>query len=265
MSKPTPSIPPTEYPVTETLPAPPGFLMRWLKIGWLAFWLGAATALVFPPITLISLFSRTGNSMFHLARLWAWIILKVTGVRVGVQGLEKIDASRAYMIISNHQSLFDGPALAWGLGGLQFRWIAKRELLKIPLFGHCLHSSRNIFIDRTNRETAIAGIQEGVRTLPSGTGVMCFAEGTRSTTGRIGQFKKGGFAAALQHGMPLLPITINGSRRVLPKGEVCFQKGRIDLVIADPVETAGKSTRDLDALITETRQIIQENHCLRQS
>jgi len=197
--------------------------------------------------------------MFQLARLWAWILLKVTGVRVVVRGREKIGRSRAYMIIANHQSHFDGPALAWGLGGLQFRWIAKRELLKIPLFGHCLNSSRNIFIDRSNRETAILGIQEGMRGLPPHAGVMCFAEGTRSATGRIGPFKKGGFAAALQHGMPLLPVTINGSRCVLPKGEVCFRKGTIELVIADPVETAGKSDEDLDALIHETRRIVQDN------
>lgn len=265
MSKQAPPIPPIESSVAETLPAPQGLWLRWLKIGWLVFWLAGATALVFPPITLVSLFSKTGNSMFQLARLWAWIILKVTGVRVAVRGLEKIDRSQAYMIIANHQSYFDGPTLAWGLGGLQFRWIAKQELLKIPLFGHCLNSSRNIFIDRTDRETAIAGIQQGMRGLPPGAGVMCFAEGTRSATGRIGPFKKGGFAAALQHGMPLLPVTINGSRRVLPKGKVCFRKGIIELVIADPIETAGKSARDLDALVTETRHIIQENHCLRQS
>ena len=263
MSKQASSTPPIESPATETLPTPNGIWMRCFKVGWLAGWAGLATVVVFPPITLVSLFSKTGNSMFHLARLWAWILLKVTGVRVVVRGREKFDRSRAYMIIANHQSHFDGPALAWGLGGLQFRWIAKRELLKIPLFGHCLNSSRNIFIDRSNHETALLGIREGMRGLPRHAGVMCFAEGTRSATGRIGPFKKGGFAAALQHGMPLLPVTINGSRRVLPKGEVCFRRGTIELVIADPVETAGKSDEDLDALIHETRHIIQENHRLR--
>ena len=234
--------------------------MRWTKIGWLSVWLVVATLLVFPPITLVSLFSKTGNSMFQLARMWAWLILKVTGVRVVVRGAEKIDRSRAYMIIANHQSHFDGPALAWGLGGLQFRWIAKRELLRIPLFGHCLNSSRNIFIDRTNRESAIASIQEGMLMLPPGAGVMCFAEGTRSATGRIGAFKKGGFAAALHNGMPLLPIAINGSHHVLPKGSLIFRKGIIELAVGDPIETAGKSTGDLEDLVKATRQVIQSNH-----
>ena len=264
MSKPTPSIPPIESPLMDTSDTPPVFLIRWIKIVWLFGCLVIATLLVFPPITLVSLFSKTGNGMFQLARLWAWLILKITAVRVVVRGADKIDRTRAYMIIANHQSHFDGPALARGLGGLQFRWIAKKELLNIPLFGHCLNSSRNIFIDRTNRESAHASIQNGMARLPAGVGVMCFAEGTRSKTGRVGPFKKGGFAAALQQGMPLLPVTINGSRHVLPKGSLVFRRGIIELVIADPIKTAGKSSDDLDELIKITRQVILSNHLSQQ-
>jgi 1-acyl-sn-glycerol-3-phosphate acyltransferase len=198
--------------------------------------------------------------MFHLARMWAWVILKVTGVHVVVRGGEKIDHSRAYMIIANHQSHFDGPALAWGLDGLQFRWIAKKELLGIPFFGHCLNSSRNIFIDRTDRKSAVDSIQEGMAMLPSGAGVMCFAEGTRSVDGCLGAFKKGGFAAAIEYGMPLLPVTINGSHHVLPKGSLIFRKGIIELVVGDPIETAGKGSEELENLIQTTRRIIQSNH-----
>jgi 1-acyl-sn-glycerol-3-phosphate acyltransferase len=260
MSKQPPTNAPVEASVLEDTYAPPGMVMRWLKIGWLAVWLMTATLLVFPPITLVAIFSKTGKSMFQLARFWAWLILKVTAVHVVVDGAEKIDRSKAYMIIANHQSHFDGPALAWGLGGLQFRWIAKRELLKIPLFGHCLNSSRNIFIDRTNREAALASIREGIKMLPDGAGVMCFAEGTRSATGHLGTFKKGGFLAALESGMPLLPITINGSHHVLPKGSLAFRKGIIELVISEPIETTGKHFEELDELIDATRLAIQSNH-----
>lgn len=263
MPKHPPFIPPIESPVMDSVSTPTSILVRWIKIGWLFSWLILATLLVFPPITLVSLVSKTGNGMFQLARFWAWLILKVTAVHIVVRGADKIDRSRAYMIVSNHQSHFDGPALAWGLGGLQFRWIAKKELLKIPIFGHCLNSSRNIFIDRTNRASAHASIQEGMVKLPVGAGVMCFAEGTRSDTGRVGPFKKGGFAAALQHEMPLLPITINGSRHVLPKGSLMFRSGIIEVVIGDPIETSGKSTRDLDELIEITRRVILSNHLTR--
>jgi len=264
MPKTPPSVPPVESPVMDSVTTSTGGLMRWIKIVWLFFWLVIATLLVFPPITLASLFSKTGNGMFQLARFWAWLILKVSAVHIVVRGADKIDRSRSYMIISNHQSHFDGPALAWGLGGLQFRWIAKKELLDIPFFGHCLNSSRNIFIDRSNRESANASIQRGMRMLPAGAGVMCFAEGTRSDTGRVGPFKKGGFAAAVQHEMALLPITINGSRHVLPKGSLLFRRGIIELVIADPIETAGKSPHDLDELINVTRQVILSNHLSQQ-
>jgi 1-acyl-sn-glycerol-3-phosphate acyltransferase len=261
MAKEPPPTSPIPSGAAEALAAPrQGAWIRGCKIAWLAFWAVTATLLVFPPLTLVSLFSKTGNSMFQLARLWAWIILSVTGVHLAVQGRDNIDPSQAYMIIANHQSHFDGPALAWGLGGLQFRWIAKRELLKIPIFGHCLNSSRNIFIDRSNRETALASIENGLRRLPPGAGVMCFAEGTRSATGHIGPFKTGGFAAALRHGLPILPVTINGSRRILPKGSICYRKGLIELVIAAPLETAGKSVADLEGLIRETRRIIQASH-----
>ena len=259
MPKPPPSNLSIESQMLDNSYAPLGLLRRWMKIGWLGFWVVTATLLVFPPITLVSLFSKTGNSMFQLARMWAWVILKVTGVHVVVRGSEKIDRSKTYMIIANHQSHFDGPALAWGLGGLQFRWIAKKELLKIPLFGHCLNSSRNIFIDRSNRESAFASIQTGMAQLPRGTGVMCFAEGTRSADGRIGAFKKGGFAAALHSGMPLLPLTINGSHHVLPKGSLIFRRGIIELVVGDPIETAGKSGEHLEEIIQTARRIIQSN------
>jgi 1-acyl-sn-glycerol-3-phosphate acyltransferase len=89
---------------------------------------------------------------------------------------------------------------------------------------------------------------------------MCFAEGTRSTDGRVGAFKKGGFAAALPSGMPLLPITINGSHHVLPKGRLMFRKGIIELVVSDPIETAGKRVEELEDLIKTTRRIIKSNH-----
>ena len=229
---------------------------RAVKVIWLAGWLALATGIVFPPIALASLWSRSGNSMFRLACLWAWIILKITRTRVSVRGLGKIDRSRAYMIIANHQSHFDGPALALGLRKLPFRWIAKQELLRIPVFGYCLKSSRNIFIDRSDREKAVASIQAGLRRLPHGVSVMCFAEGTRSDDGRVGVFKKGGFMAAVQGGLPILPVAICGSRNVLPKGSIAFRSGCIKLRVGEPIETQGVDAGDLESLIRATRAAI---------
>ena len=163
-----------------------------LKIIWLSFWLAFATLLVSPPIIISTFFTKKGLFAFQLSRVWARIILTITGAKVTIHGRDKIDKKQTYIIISNHQSHFDGPAIAQSLG-IQFRWVAKKELLKIPVFGHCLHACGNIFIDRSNRERALKCIQEGINGLPPGVGVMFFAEGTRSSNGSLNQFKKGGF------------------------------------------------------------------------
>lgn len=225
---------------------------------WLAFWLVVATLLVFPPIMISTLFTSKGNIAFQLSRVWAWIILTITGVRLSIRGKEKINKNRTYIIISNHQSHFDGPSVALTLG-IQFRWVAKRELLKIPIFGNCLHACGNIFIDRNNREKSLNDIQEGINRLPKGVGVMFFAEGTRSTNGRLNEFKKGGFYAALKTGLPILPVTINGSSRALPRNKKVFRPGPIQVIVGDPIEVKGYDFDRVDELLETTRKVISSN------
>jgi 1-acyl-sn-glycerol-3-phosphate acyltransferase len=235
----------------------PGSLwLRLAKTVWLGLWLGMATLLISLPIILFSPFSRTGKSIYHLARLWAIFICYVNRIKIRTHGRDQLDRQRSYVIIANHQSHYDSPALAIGLAGMQLCWIAKRELRNIPLFGHCLRVMHTIFIDRSDRESAITSIQQGLRQVPAGVSVICFAEGTRSADGRIGPFKKGGFAAAMENGLPLLPITINGSRRVLPKGSLVFNSGTIELSIGAPIETHDLAIDRLDDVIIQTRDSI---------
>ncbi|MBN2282669.1 MAG: 1-acyl-sn-glycerol-3-phosphate acyltransferase, partial [Deltaproteobacteria bacterium] len=164
------------------------FILDRIKMLWIGFWLVAASLLLFIPITAAAFFSRTGNLAFTISKGWAWLILLVTGVRPEIRGKEHIRKGQSYIIISNHQSHFDILALVTQLG-IQFRWIIKKELRKVPLFGYALYASRNIYIDRSDREKAIESIRQGVERLPAGTSVMFFAEGTRSPDGRIGTFK----------------------------------------------------------------------------
>src|SRR6056297_2718843 len=168
-----------------------GFL-NYMKFVWLLFWLITATVILFLPIVTAALLSRTGNLAFTLCKIWTLTLLKVTGIRLAIRGRKKIDKNRSYIIISNHQSHFDIPALIHGLG-IQYRSVIKNELRKIPLFGYALFASRNIFIDRSDHQSAIRSINEGIDRLPPGAGVLFFAEGTRSPDGRIQKFKKGGF------------------------------------------------------------------------
>ncbi|MBW2181490.1 MAG: 1-acyl-sn-glycerol-3-phosphate acyltransferase [Deltaproteobacteria bacterium] len=234
------------------------FLFGLIKTIWLAFWICLATLIVFFPITLTALLSRSGNLAFSISQVWAWVVLKVTFTRSSVKGKENIKKDESYVVISNHQSHFDIPVLVTKLG-IQFRWIIKKELLKVPLFGYALYASRNIFIDRSNKKETIKSIHKGIKRLPKGTSLLFFAEGTRSPDGKIHAFKKGGFVTAIEEQMTILPVTVNGSRKVLPKGSIVFSPGAIELVIGDPVDTSGYTSDRIEELIQETRDIIISN------
>jgi len=229
-----------------------------LKIVWLFFWLIFFTLLLFIPIITAAMLGKTGNTAFSITRLWAMGILAVTGTRTTVRGKENIDKSRSYIIISNHQSHFDILAIVVRLG-IQYRWIIKKEIRKVPLFGYALHASRNIFIDRSNRQSAISSINDGVDRLPPGVGVLFFAEGTRSPDGTIREFKKGGFVTAVEKGLPILPVTVNGSRKVLPKHRLVYRSGKIEVVVAKPIETVDCTPETIDALVKKTRDTIIAN------
>ncbi|MDD5712630.1 MAG: lysophospholipid acyltransferase family protein [Smithellaceae bacterium] len=235
-----------------------GIFLDVFKVFWLFSWLVIASLLLFIPVTTVALFSRTGNLAFNFSKAWAWIVLKISCVRTRIRGRENIQKGQSYIIISNHQSHFDIPALVTRLG-IQYRWIIKKELLKVPLFGYALYASKNVFIDRSNPQKAIASINSGMARLPKGASVMFFAEGTRSSDGRIQEFKKGGFAIAVQKGIPILPVTVNGSRKILPKKALVFHSGEIEVVVDRPIETRGYTMERLDELIKKTREVIIAN------
>jgi len=225
---------------------------------WLALWAAIATLLLAVPIIAAGLLSRTGNLAFSLSRIWAYTMLAVSFVRTEIKNRNRIHPKTSYIIISNHQSLYDILALVTTLG-IQYRWFIKKEILKIPLFGYGLYASRNIFIDRSNTARAIESINKGMERLPRGVSLMVFAEGTRSPDGRIHEFKKGGFVTAIRRKIPILPVTVNGSRRILPKGSLAFKPGKIQVVIGDPIDTGGYTTESVDELIDRTRRAIIAN------
>jgi 1-acyl-sn-glycerol-3-phosphate acyltransferase len=230
-------------------------LLRGTKIVWVCFWMSFASILLFLPITISAFLSSTGNLPFTISKAWAWIMLKVTWVHPEIKGKEYIRKNQSYIIISNHQSHFDILALVTKLG-MQFRWIIKKELRKIPLFGYALYKSRNIYIDRSNREKAVESIHNGVSRLPDGASIMFFAEGTRSPDGKIHPFKKGGFMTALETGFPILPVTVNGSRKILPKKSVEFHPGPIEVIVNKPINTNEYTPEKIEELIDRTRRVI---------
>jgi 1-acyl-sn-glycerol-3-phosphate acyltransferase len=234
------------------------YLFNIIRVLWLFLWAGIATLVLAMPIISAGLLSRTGNLAFSLSKIWAWTMLAVSFVRTEIKNRDRIEPKTSYIIISNHQSLYDILALVTTLG-IQYRWFIKKEILRVPLFGYGLYASRNIFIDRSNTARAIESINRGIDRLPKGVSIMVFAEGTRSPDGRIQEFKKGGFVTAVRRSIPILPVTVNGSRRVLPKGSLAFKPGKIQVVIGDPIDTGGYSSETVDQLINRTRQAIIAN------
>lgn len=170
---------------------------------------------------------------------------------------KNITPGSRYVIISNHQSQFDILALVTSLR-LQFRWVIKKELLRVPLFGWALYAARNVFIDRGNHEKALESIHKGVDRLPEGVSVLVFVEGTRSMDGTLGKFKKGGFMISVEKCLPILPVAVKGSRDILPKGSAVFTPGRIEVVLCNPVDPTGYTHDTINTLIGTTHGIIDQ-------
>jgi 1-acyl-sn-glycerol-3-phosphate acyltransferase len=186
------------------------------------------------------------------ARLWARVGLRLGGVRLEVEGRGQLPAAGAVVYMPNHQSNIDILALFAGLPG-QFRWLAKEELFRIPLFGLAMRRTGYIAVDRRDHKKALVSMNEAARRIAEGTSVVVFPEGTRSPDGHLLPFKKGGFQLALQAQVPIVPVAIHGSRAVVPKGSRRIHGGTIRVAIFPPVPTAGLDASARDALMERVR------------
>ncbi|MGH9750191.1 MAG: lysophospholipid acyltransferase family protein [Candidatus Polarisedimenticolia bacterium] len=158
--------------------------------------------------------------------------------------------------IANHQSQLDIPALIRALPA-STRFIAKKELLYVPIFGWALWLAGFVFVDRRDRDKAIRSLEMAARKVRTGTPILVFAEGTRSPDGRLLPFKKGGFVLAMQAGVPIVPVTVRGGTEILPKGSLRIRPGRIEVSIGDPIDTTRYSFETRDALIADVRRRIE--------
>ena len=227
--------------------------VRYLKIGWLCFWAVLSVLVAFLPVVLTARLDPSQKKTRPFVRMWYTILLKATGVKTRSVGVEKVERDRSYAIISNHQSHFDILALLEEIP-LTIRFVAKKELRKIPLFGYAVEVTRCIFVDRSNTAEAVKSLQEGIRNLPPSISMLFFAEGTRSADGKMGPFKKGGFRTAQIAGWPILPIVVRGGGRILPKRELEFTPGTIEVEVLDPVPEKEVASRTMEELMEEVRQ-----------
>lgn len=223
-----------------------------IKTIFVVSWIVFATIIFGLMAIFTGFFSKTGNVPHLVARLWAKTILFMARVKLNVRGLDRLNPEKSYIFMANHQSNFDIPALFVGLP-VQFRWLAKAELFKIPIFGQGMRGCGYISIDRSNRESAFNSIQEAADKIKSGASVMIFPEGTRSHDGALLPFKKGGFVLAQGAGVPVVPIVIRGSRAIMAKKEMRIKTGEITIEILPEIDTLAFAGKNKDELMEAVR------------
>jgi 1-acyl-sn-glycerol-3-phosphate acyltransferase len=204
-----------------------------------------------------SVFDRRGHFAHRCARAWSWLILKTTGVRVRVEGLERITPGTTYVFVSNHQSIYDIPVIFASLP-YQLRIIAKASLARFPVLGWHLRRGGHLFVDRKNPDEN--RILDRWRALvKDGLSLIIFAEGTRSFDGRVGRFKAGSFLLALEAGLPIVPLAVVGTRHVMQKGRLRTEPGDVQLIVHAPIippRLEAPGVRDAKALATQVHDIV---------
>jgi 1-acyl-sn-glycerol-3-phosphate acyltransferase len=201
-----------------------------------------------------SLFERRGYVAHWCARTWSRLILRTTGVSVAVSGLDRLEAGRTYVFVANHQSIYDIPILFWSLP-YQLRIIAKESLGRVPFLGWHLRRTGHMLVDRAHPDrTAIFSWASALTS--NGLSLILFPEGTRSRDGRVGRFKGGTFHLALEAGLPVVPLSVIGSRHVMLKGRLTTYPGRVRLIVHDPIDTSTLTGIDARAFAARVREII---------
>ena len=203
-----------------------------------------------------SLVDSRGRWQHAFARLWSWLILTTSGIRTRVEGLENLAPQETAIYCANHQSAMDIPILFVNLP-VQFRFVAKRSLFKLPFLGWHLKRSGHIPVDRGRPRGTRRSLDEAAEKIRAGSSVVLFPEGHRSRDGKMGPFRSGSFYLAIQSGVPVVPITLNGTRAVLKPDTYHVRAGQTEMIIHPPIPTSTLTRVDVEALSEKVRaQII---------
>jgi 1-acyl-sn-glycerol-3-phosphate acyltransferase len=211
----------------------------------------------------------TRDLAFRAGRLWARFIMLITGGSIEVEGLRNIDPSRCYVFVANHQSFFDIVALM-GYLPIQFRWVAKKELFKLPFFGKSMASIGSIPIDRSRNRAALKSLETAIGKLREGRSILIFPEGSRSRNGRINAFKPGAFYLAQKAGCPIVPVVLVNTDCMMPRGAFTVNPCRMKLIITPAIASdPDKKTREQLAMeawqrIISVRERYAESYPYRQ-
>ena len=190
-------------------------------------------------------------------RYWGRILCWLAGVRVRVEGISNIDPGQTYIFAGNHCSQYDIFSFQ-GYFPHDFRWIAKKELFRIPVFGQAMHRVGYIPIDRSHGRQALKSLDAAAERIAAGSSVLIFPEGTRSADGTLHEFKTGAVLLAIKAGVPIVPLGFNGSYDVLPKGAFLPRGGEIVIRIGTPISTAHYKAGDKQGLALELHAAVAQ-------
>jgi 1-acyl-sn-glycerol-3-phosphate acyltransferase len=205
----------------------------------------------------LTLFDKSGDAAIRVGRVWARSLLRIAGVRVTIEGLEKIDLRGSYVICSNHLSYMDTPTVLGSIPA-NFRFLAKKGLFQIPFLGTHLKQAGHIPVPREDPRAAVKTMTMAAQAIRERSiSMLIFPEGGRSADGLLQPFKEGGAYIAVKAQAPLLPIALIGTRAVMAMGSPVFHPfRRVTLRIGDPISTAGLTLRDREQLTNAVREQI---------
>jgi 1-acyl-sn-glycerol-3-phosphate acyltransferase len=206
-----------------------------------------------------SIFPDADNKIHKIANLWAKILLIICNIKVQLIGEENLLRGKPQIFMANHQSDFD-ILISLAYIPVQFRWIAKKELFSIPIFGAAMRSAGYVEIDRSNKEKALQSLDEATLRIRRGKSIMTFPEGTRSRDGEIKSFKQGTFYLAIKSGVPIVPVSIIGSGKIMQKRSLRIKPGRIKIIIGKPIEVKNFDIEKRNELIEMVRKEIINNY-----
>jgi len=219
---------------------PVGFALTFIA-GWLTF----LVAIIWNP----RIASR------YVAAKWGKIIAWLTPMLVTVEGAANADPERTYVVVINHQSQYD-IFLVYGWLDLDLKWVMKAEIRKIPAVGIGCEKAGHIYVDRGNPEQTRKAVSDALERVGNGVGILFFAEGSRSLDGKLKPFKKGAFRLAASQGLPILPVTIVGTRNIQRPKSMMILPGKARLVIHPAIEVKGDDAQSIRELMTQTRAAI---------
>jgi 1-acyl-sn-glycerol-3-phosphate acyltransferase len=207
----------------------------------------------------VSLFDATGRRQARIAVAWSRTLLKISGVKAEVEGLENISPNGVYVFASNHASYMDTPVVLGNIP-VQFRFLAKRGLFMIPFLGTHLQRAGHIPVFRGNARQNLKTLGMAAETVQKrGISLLIFPEGGRSQDGALGQFSEGAAYIAIKAGVPLVPLTLLGTRAVLPFGSGLPRPGRVRMLVGNPIPTEGLSLKCREQITAQARAQIAAN------